>query len=200
VPDPEILNSESLQNAVQKTINERMKVRKQTQGGEMAFGMCHLGFAAVNIHDKETASEILEYLSRFYWTNSMATTHNPGNLFNMDISGGIPSLMTRMIVNSRPGYISLFPALPDDWNTGELSGVLVRGNIHIDQIKWEEKSALVKMISKENQSITIDLGSDLTTQNIKIEGAKYKVSNNQVILFLKQNKNVTIELVRSKLK
>ncbi len=68
IPDPEILNSESLQNAVQKTINERMKVRKQTKGGEMAFGMCHLGFAAVNIHDKETAFEILQYLSRFYWT------------------------------------------------------------------------------------------------------------------------------------
>ncbi len=199
-PDPDILKSEPLQNAVQKTINERMKVRKQTQGGEMAFGMCHLGFAAVNIHDKETASEILEYLSRFYWTNSMATTHNPGNLFNMDISGGIPSLMTRMIVNSRPGYISLFPALPDDWNTGEISGVLVRGNIHMDKVKWDDKSALVQMTSKENQKVIIDLGYDFTTQNVKIEGAKYNIINNQLILFLKKNINVTIELDRSKLK
>ncbi len=197
VPDPEILASEDLQNAVQKTINERMKIRKQQQGGEMAFGMCHLGFAAVNIHDKATAAEILEYLSRFYWTNSMATTHNPGELFNMDISGGIPSLMTRMIVNTRPGYISIFPAKPDDWATGELSGVLARGNICIDKISWNEEKAIVHLTPNTSQKVIIDLGDNYTTKGIKIDGAKYKVVNNELVLFLKQNKSVNIELVRS---
>ncbi len=130
----------------------------------------------------------------------MATTHNPGNLFNMDISGGIPSLMTRMIINSRPGVISLFPVLPDEWNTvNELSGVLVRGNIYIDKVKWDDESASIQLTSKENQKVIIDLGSDFITNNVKIEGAKYKVANNQLILFFKQNKNVSIELVRSKL-
>ncbi|MCW3786591.1 glycosyl hydrolase family 95 catalytic domain-containing protein [Plebeiibacterium sediminum] len=197
VPDPEILASKQLQNAVQKTINERMKIRKQQQGGEMAFGMCHLGFAAVNIEDKETASEILEYLSRFYWTNSMATTHNPGELFNMDISGGIPSLMIRMLVNSRPGHISLFSATPEDWKEGELSGVLARGNIYVDSIKWDQQQASVQLTSKISQKISVSIGDGYSVNDMKVDGAKYKVTDNELILFLKQNEIVNIGLVRS---
>ena len=149
VPDPEILASDDLMQAVKKTIDERMKIRKQQQGGEMAFGMCHLAFAAVNLNDHETAAEILEYLSRFYWTNGMATTHNPGDLFNMDISGGIPSLMTRMIVNSCPGNITLFAATPKEWDAGELKGVLARGNIKFDHIRWNKQDAEISFVSKE---------------------------------------------------
>lgn len=191
VPDKEILASAELQKAVKKTINERMKIRKQHQGGEMAFGMCHLGFAAVNMNDKATATEILEYLSRFYWTNSMATTHNPGNLFNMDISGGIPSLLTRMIVNSSPGYITLFPAKPDKWVQGELKGILVRGNIIINEVKWDEKSTKLKITSKDKQKIILDLNS-LNFKNVNVVGAKYQHSKNVVSLNLESGKAIDI--------
>lgn len=194
VPDKDILASEALQLAAKKTIKERMKIRKQHQGGEMAFGMCHLGFAAVNMKDKETASEILSYLSRFYWTNGMATTHNPGNLFNMDISGGIPSLMTRMIINSRPGYITVFPALPDDWTKGELKGVLARGNIKIEQMKWDKSNIHLDLISAIKQKVSIEFENDIKIANIRIMGAKYKISGKNIILFLNQNKKVDIIL------
>ncbi len=196
VPDPEILASEALQNAVKKTINERMKIRKQQQGGEMAFGMCHLGFAAVNVLDKATASEILEYLSRFYWTNSMATTHNPGDLFNMDISGGIPSLMTRMILNSRPGYLILFPAMPEEWTEGKLSGILARGHIKVENIQWNASSAQLKLLPKETQSITLAFGEGVEWSDIKVDGAKYRIENNTLIIALKANRAVTIEMQR----
>ncbi len=196
VPDPEILASTDLQNAVKKTINERMKIRKQQQGGEMAFGMCHLGFAAVNVLDKATAAEILEYLSRFYWTNSMATTHNPGNLFNMDISGGIPSLMTRMILNSRPGYLTLFPAIPDDWTEGELSGILARGDIKVENIKWDENAAQIKLLPGETQKVILSFGEGISWSDIKVDGAKYHVQDNVLNVSLKANKLVTINLTR----
>ncbi|MCU4174278.1 glycosyl hydrolase family 95 catalytic domain-containing protein [Carboxylicivirga sp. N1Y90] len=192
VPDEEILTSEKLQEAVKTTIKERMKIRKQQQGGEMAFGMCHLGFAAVNMYDKETATEILEYLSRFYWTNSMATTHNPGHLFNMDISGGIPSLMTRMIINSSPGYISLFSALPDDWTEGQLNGVLVRGGIACDEIKWNKTNAEVKLVSALNQKVEIDFGNKYNINGIDVIGARYNINNSKLIIHFKRGKSVEV--------
>ncbi len=194
VPDKEILASESLQQAVIKTIHERMKIRKAHQGGEMAFGMCHLGFAAVNMKDKETAVEILRYLSQFYWTNAMATTHNPGQLFNMDISGGIPSLMTRMIVNSRPGHITLFAALPDEWHRGALNGVLARGGVKFDYIRWDEQKADVCFVSKEQQIITLDFGSDVQLSGIVVDGAKYRISDNRVILSLQADFPVKLSI------
>ncbi|MUP37332.1 alpha-L-fucosidase [Labilibaculum sp. 44] len=194
VPDQDILESEVLQNAAKKTIHERMKIRKMYQGGEMAFGMCHLGFAAVNVKDKATASEILEYLSRFYWTNSMATTHNPGNLFNMDISGGFPSLITRMIVTSRPEYITVFPALPDDWKKGEITGALARGNIKIKRIKWDDRQVKIQLLSKNKQKVTLEIGNSIQLTNSKVNGAKYKVKDGKLLLDLDQDKMVEIEI------
>ncbi|MBI9059823.1 MAG: glycoside hydrolase N-terminal domain-containing protein [Labilibaculum sp.] len=194
VPDEDILASEALQTAAKKTITERMKIRKQHQGGEMAFGMCHLGFAAVNMKDKATASEILEYLSRFYWTNGMATTHNPGHLFNMDISGGIPSLMTRMIVNSRPGYITVFPTLPDDWKNGELTGVLARGNIKVNRIKWDEEQVQIQFSSQNKQKVILEIGNQIQLKNFSVNGAKYKVKDGKLMLDLSKDKMVEIEI------
>ena len=196
VPDQDILQSEALQNAAKKTIHERMKIRKMYQGGEMAFGMCHLGFAAVNMKDKATASEILEYLSRFYWTNGMATTHNPGNLFNIDISGGFPSLITRMIVTSRPGYITVFPTLPDDWEKGEITGVLARGNIKINRIKWNNEQVQIQLSSQNKQKVIIEIGNNIQLKNFKVNGAKYKLKDGKLMLDLSKNKMVEIEIVR----
>ena len=196
VPDQDILQSEALQNAAKKTIHERMKIRKMYQGGEMAFGMCHLGFAAVNMKDKATASEILEYLSRFYWTNGMATTHNPGNLFNIDISGGFPSLITRMIVTSRPGYITVFPTLPDDWENGEITGVLARGNIKINRIKWNNEQVQIQLSSQNKQKVIIEIGNNIQLKNFKVNGAKYKLKDGKLMLDLSKNKMVEIEIVR----
>ncbi|MCU4155620.1 glycoside hydrolase family 95 protein [Carboxylicivirga sp. A043] len=194
VPDKEILESKELQEAVKLTINERMKIRKLQQGGEMAFGMCHLGFAAVNMQDEATASEILEYLSKYYWTNSMATTHNPGNLFNMDISGGIPSLVTRMIVNSRPGYVNVFPTLPADWEKGEINGVLARGNITFESIKWDVNSAHLKLVSALSQKVQIDFGADYALGDLAVSGCRYSEKSGVLSVWLKAGQRVEIEV------
>lgn len=194
VPDPEILNSPALQEAVKKTINERMEIRKENGGGEMSFGMCHLAFAAVNMHDRATAEIILEYLSRYYWTRGMATMHNPGSLFNMDISGGIPSLVSRMIVNSRPGYITLFPALPLSWASGELKGVCARGNVQIDQVKWSAKEVKIQLSSPETQELIVDLGEIANWSNLQVSGAKYQLNGHLLVLKLKGNIVTTVAL------
>lgn len=179
IPDSDITGNTERLKAAKKTIHERMKIRTQHRGGDMAFGMCLLGFAAVNAGDKATANEILQYLSRFYWTNSMATTHNPGNLFNMDISGGFPSLITRMLANSQPGKVQLLSALPDDWTTGEVTGILLRGNIVIDRMTWNESEVSVTFRSKHKQSLHVDLGLPITehsepktTKNITLTADK----------------------------
>ncbi len=196
VPDPEIMNSPELENAALKTIQERMKIRKQQQGGEMAFGMCHLGFASVNLGDENTAYEILSYLSRFYWTNGMATYHNPGNLFNVDICGGFPSLLTRMIVNSYPGELNICQALPTAWNKGEITGVLARGNITVKQVKWDDHSIKVIVNSPFKQSLKIHSGVDVDWNSMNVDGADFKLNENSIDIDLNSNKDCTLEFRR----
>lgn len=168
VPDPEIVRSKELTEAARKTIAERMKVRYRQSGGEMAFGMCHLAWAAENLGDAATAYDIASWLSRFYWTNGMATTHNPGELFNIDICGGFPSVLTRMLATSAPGSISLLPALPAQWKRGNICGVALRGHALLDRLEWDNGRATATITSASAQTIALSLPAGAT--QITIDG------------------------------
>lgn len=157
IPDPEMVQNPALLNAVRKTIQERMKIRRSQNGGEMAFGMCHLAFAAANMGDSETAYDIVTWLSRYYWTKGMATQHNPGNLFNMDISGGFPAAITRMLATSAPGSVSLLPALPKAWEKGAIQGVAMRGRIVLQQLEWDELRGKAVLVSAVQQKVAVAL-------------------------------------------
>ena len=192
VPDKDIMESDALIKAAQETIHQRMKIRKQQQGGEMSFGMCLLGNAAVRIGDESTATEIIEYLSKYYWTNSMATTHNPGNLFNMDISGGFPSLITRMLVNSEPGKITVLPALPDEWKTGDIKGVRARGNIEVKELFWDESGGKIVLSGNHNQEITMHVGEQ-EIDEFNVDGASIKgTAGNAIELNLEKDNPLEI--------
>ena len=168
MPDPDIVRSRELTEAARKTIAERMKVRYRQSGGEMAFGMCHLAWAAENLGDAATAYDIASWLSRFYWTNGMATTHNPGELFNIDICGGFPSVLTRMLATSAPGSISLLPALPDEWKRGNICGVALRGHALLDRLEWDNGRATATITSASAQTIALSLPAGAT--QITIDG------------------------------
>jgi len=45
----------------------------------------------------------------------LASMHNHKTLFNMDISGGLPAVIIKMLMASDSGKIRLLPALPDAW-------------------------------------------------------------------------------------
>ena len=57
-------------------------------------------------------------LANRLWLNNLASMHNHRSLFNMDISGGMPAVIIKMLVASDPGRIQLLPALPAAWPTG----------------------------------------------------------------------------------
>ncbi|MEH0153290.1 glycoside hydrolase N-terminal domain-containing protein [Limibacter armeniacum] len=194
MPDMDLLTDPTLKAAAAKTIEERMKIRKQHHGGEMSFGMCLMGNSAVTLRDKENTSEVLEYLSMYYWTKGMGTTHNPGNLFNMDISGGFPSLITRMLVNGRPGHIDVFPALPDDWKNGSVEGVLVRGQVEVNKLEWTEKEVDLSFTSGKDQELTLDFGVEANGKKVKVSGAKL-LENQGGTIKVKVQGGVKVEVV-----
>ncbi|GJM64181.1 glycosyl hydrolase family 95 catalytic domain-containing protein [Persicobacter diffluens] len=181
VPDQHLLDEGKLEAAARKTIEERMKIRKQYEGGEMAFGMCLLGNAAVRLKDLPNTEDIITYLSKFYWTKGMATTHNPRNLFNMDISGGFPSLITRMLINSAPGELTVLPTLPQSWNKGKVSGIQARNQIAVQEMSWEDDKGNLKFTSGQSQVLSVDMSSLKENARIDISGAKILERKDQKI-------------------
>jgi len=145
--DPEIAASERLREACRVAIDKRMAFRRPEEGGFMAFGFVQLGLAAAHLGDTDLAYECVEYLVNSYWSPAMVSQHNHdahADVLNMDISGGLPGLITTMLVQcllpesaGDAWRIVLLPCLPDAWPSGDLRGVRCRGGFEVD-VCWRD--------------------------------------------------------------
>ncbi|MEI6945624.1 glycoside hydrolase family 95 protein [Paraflavisolibacter sp. H34] len=176
--DPEIMGNPELVRGAKQVIDRRMEIRRKDNGGVMAFGMMHLAFSAAALREAETATDILTWLGNSYWNNNMVSTHDPKNIFNVDISGGYPSLVMKMLAYADLGEVSLLPCLPYAWTKGAIKGMALRGGILVDALTWNGTAGQVTLTSKIDQVIHLEVkGQDkgsVRLQAGKPENIKWK--------------------------
>ena len=167
----EIAESSELQAAFKNSLVYKLdKHWRGKRSGFMSFGLVQLGQAAASLGEAEIAYECMGHLVNRFWLNNMASMHNHKTLFNMDISGGMPAVIIKMLVASDPGLIQLLPALPEEWNNGSIEGVLCRGQIEIKNMAWSESNVKVNLISDKTQ--TIELKAFGKTKKVKLSKGK----------------------------
>jgi hypothetical protein len=172
----EIAQSPELQAAFRKSIEYKLdKHWKNNQRGFMSFGLVQLGQAATSLGEGELAYHCLRHLVNRFWLNNLASMHNHRSLFNMDISGGMPAVIIKMLVASDVGKIQLLPALPAAWPAGRIEGVLCRGAIEIQSLEWKGKQITVSLTSAKPQTVTLDLPSEI--EQLSVTGNAAEVSS-----------------------
>ena len=124
-----------MREAARKAIEERLEFCR-TQNNGMAFGLVQLGMAAAHLGDTAHAWECVRWLSNLYWTPGQVSYHDPGQIFNLDISGGLPAVVSYMLLQSTPDRINLLPCLPKDWPDGKVKELRARGGFVVD-LEWE---------------------------------------------------------------
>ena len=194
---PEIEESEALQEAFKKSIIYKLdKHWRDNARGFMSFGLVQLGQAATSLGEGELAHECLQHLVNRFWLNNLASMHNHRSLFNMDISGGLPAVLIKMLVASDPGEISLLPALPAKFSEGSIEGVLCRGQVEVKTLSWNRKSVKVSLISGKEQKVTLEMPADIEKISV-IEGAS-DISDsgegNSKMISLPEGSIVTLEI------
>lgn len=153
--DPEFIENPDLQDAAIKAIESRMKYRREAKGAEMAFGLVQLGTAAAHLKDVDHAYESVKWMCSSYWNPALVSYHDPGAIFNHDISGGLPAVVSYMLLQSTKDEIELLPALPTDWPNGSIKGARARGGFIID-VEWENYQPLavkVKSLAGNNTKV-----------------------------------------------
>jgi len=105
---------------------------------EMAFGLAQLGLAAAALGDGEAALQCVEWLALAHVTVAMTSTHDAGEVFNVDASGALPALVAAMLVQSTRCSISLLPAMPRAWCSGGAGGLTTRTGLTIVELFWDE--------------------------------------------------------------
>ena len=163
MPD-EISRDPKLREAFRVALEKRMDIRRQEAAGvsingrppgEMAFGIVFEAMAAASLRHADECALIVEWLSNRYWNSNLVSTHNPKEIFNTDICGGLPEVIHCMLVDSQPGWIELLPALPADWYEGRIEGIRCRGNIEVRSLAWSAGKVTVVLRSQQDQTIEL---------------------------------------------
>jgi hypothetical protein len=153
--DEDFLNSPELINAAKTAIDNRLQYRRENNGAEMAFGLVQKGLAAAHIGDAEHAYECVDWLCNSYWSPAFTSYHDPGEIFNVDICGGLPAVVTEMIIQSSAENISLLPALPSQWPNGMIRGVPTRCGVVVD-LAWQDgKPSVATLTASRDASFSI---------------------------------------------
>jgi len=195
----EIAGDPRLQAAFRKLIEiklDRHWSNWRKQGGFMSFGLVQLGQASASLGEAGLAYRCLVPLVNRYWLHNLASMHNAKQLFNMDISGGLPAVLIKMLVSSDPGVVRLLPACPAAWPSGAIEGVLCRGRIEARRLTWNGKSIEVVLKSGKTQEITLLAPGDIAFLAVRGGGASVRSAGNARSrrLSLPAGREITVEI------
>lgn len=128
-------------HAALEAIRRRLAWRAEDPSGppghmEMAFGLVQLGVAAARLGSAEMALRCATWLAELHWGTNGVSTHDAGAIFNVDASGGLPAVVTAMILEAQPNAVTLLPACPGAWPEGEITGLRGRGGLVVDRLAW----------------------------------------------------------------
>jgi hypothetical protein len=77
---------------------------------------------------------------------SLMSGHYPNrHVYNADAAHTLPAVLIEMLVQSTPGRLVLFPALPTAYPSGRLHGIRTRFGAEVD-LAWspEERTAVIR--------------------------------------------------------
>jgi len=172
--DPEIAGDPGLREACRVAIEKRLEYRRPKNGGEMAFGLTQLGMSASYLRDKALAYECVEWLANSYWSPAMVSQHDPDNILNLDISGGLQAVIINMLVQSgepespdAPWRIFVLPCLPSQWPSGSLEGVRCRGGFEVS-FAWADKEVSeLRMTSLRGEKCVMEFNGRIEEVAVK---------------------------------
>ncbi|CAL9510324.1 hypothetical protein SUDANB121_03637 [Nocardiopsis dassonvillei] len=153
-PDP-ALAAPRLRAAAAAAVRARLDWWRGEESDEMAFGLVQLGLAAARLGLADRAHAALGMLASRYWRPTLTPTHNRGELFNVDIGGGLPAVVAAMLLGSTEGRADLLPALPGTWTSGRVEGLRGRGGLIVDVLEWERGRAHARLRSVEPRGFAV---------------------------------------------
>jgi hypothetical protein len=171
---PDIAAEPRVLEGFRKALDNRMRHRRGQDYREMAFGLVQLGQAATSLKEAGTAYEIVDWLANDYWTSALTPTHEPRSriVFNVDICGGLPAVVIKMLLASEPGVIDLLPALPAAWPSGAVEGLPCRGQVLVKRLVWDGKKIAVTLRSEIGQAIVLRAPRPIGMISVRSGGAE----------------------------
>lgn len=139
-PAHESRNDAQLQEGIATAIT----LRKSNAGDKKSgHGWLHMGLVDARLKNGAGVKDALLTLigGTTYYT-SMMTNHNVtgDSAYCTDTLNTVPAIMLEALVYSNSGEIEILPALVEEWNNGEVSGVRARTRAEVSLLSWDIKN------------------------------------------------------------
>jgi len=153
------------------------KAAESTIERRLSFGGGHTGWSRAwiislfaRLQNGEKAYENLLGLLRKSTLNNLFDTHPP---FQIDGNFGGTAGIAEMLIQSHNGVIRLLPAVPSEWNNGEVKGLCARGGFVVD-MKWiNGKLEMAKIYSEKGGKCSLIYNGK--EQEISLKAGQEKV-------------------------
>ncbi|MDQ8182923.1 glycoside hydrolase N-terminal domain-containing protein [Pelagicoccus sp. SDUM812005] len=155
-------NDPELYKAFEIAIRKRLDIGIGSQTG---WSLAHMANVYARMGEGDQALDVLSLLARSCVMGNFYTTHNDWRNsgigvefdpapYQIDANFGWTAAIQEMLLFSKPGQISILPALPAEWKAGSVSKLLARGGIEVS-IVWNAGKVEVELLSKTEQSIEL---------------------------------------------
>lgn len=172
--------------AARTAVEKRLVIGLTSQTG---WSLAHMANIYARLGEGDRALECLELILRFCtgpnlftwlndWRGQGVTMHWPGAPFQIDANFGFTSAVQEMLLQSRPDWIGLLPALPGRWQRGALTGALTRCGVEVD-ITWERGGAEYKtvLLASRQTEVTVTLPGGQTRRLRLSKGERIELQN-----------------------
>jgi alpha-L-fucosidase 2 len=156
--DPEIFN------AVRNTLDYRLA----NGGAGTGWSRAWLINLSARLQDGEMAHKHIQLLLQKSIGDNLFDYHPP---FQIDGNFGYTAGVAEMLLQSHEGnLIRLLPALPEEWKTGSVEGMMARGGIKVDMV-WEEGELTKALLTaKHEQVVRLSYKDEIVT--VELEAGK----------------------------
>lgn len=164
-----------------------------------SHGWMHKALVNARLKDGEGIISSLTPLmtENLYYTSMMGDhdTNRRNGTYCTDTIIGTVGVIQEAMVFSNTGEIEIIPALPEDWKSGSMDGVLARTRAEVEKMSWntEKGTANVQIRSDIDQTIRLKCGMEWSDAVVS-EPSKAEIEySDYITLNLKKGDVVTVD-------
>ncbi|MFV0502438.1 MAG: glycosyl hydrolase family 95 catalytic domain-containing protein [Lachnospirales bacterium] len=143
-------DNEALFDAAKKTLEKRLKYGGGHTGWSRAWIICFYA----RLKNGESLWDNINKMMSTCIKNNLLDTHPP---FQIDGNFGLGEGILESLAQSHGGYLEFLPALPKDLPCGQVTGMVLQGNI-IANFSWKEGFLTsLELFTKEDKNVDIKI-------------------------------------------